>query len=81
MKLCSRLIRYTAFLLTGKRIIDSLRVILSKNVRVQDEHFSEEKGFIQCDTERKILLPEFEPPIHELRDKLSTTELVDLLMM
>ena len=45
------------------------------------EQFSEEKGYILCDTENEVYFPPvFEPPIHGLRSDLSTTELADLLM-
>ena len=41
-------------------------------VRVQDEQFSEEKGFIQRDTENEVVFPPgFEPQIHGLRSELS----------
>ncbi len=50
-------------------------------LRVQNEQFSEEKGFILRDTEKEVQFPPgFEPPIHGLRSELSTTELFDLPM-
>ena len=50
-------------------------------LRVQNEPFSEGKGFILRYTEKEVKFPPgFEPPIHGLRSELFTTELPDLLM-
>ncbi len=50
-------------------------------LRVQNEQFSEEKGFILRYTEKEVQFPPgFELPIHGLRSERSTTELSDLLM-
>ncbi len=57
--------------------------IIHCSLRVQNEQFSEEKGFILRYTEKEVGLqfpPGFEPPIHGLRSERSTTELSDLLM-
>ncbi len=48
-------------------------------LRVQNEQFSEEKGFILREKEVDFP-PGFEPPIHGLQSELSTTELSDSLM-
>ncbi len=51
------------------------------DLRVQNEQFSEEKGFILRYTEWEVQLPPgFEPPIHGLQSERSTTELPDFLM-